>query len=222
MIQNFINQYNAALLPKKEELLSYVENQIHNIEFPNQPAHIPTDSSKTALPKYCLGGGLLAILLGLALGKNLFSISGSVAVAGGLYMLNKQKKAAPSTNTNKIDYPSLTQKLYKELEKIHTFVSNEWDNFLGTQKNTLKKDIRILDIDVDKKNKMLGVSMLRSVISMSMLETLSALCSIEKKQDIEEYKQYIISFQNSYKAIIEKAYKEQLEIYKQVEDAYTL
>lgn len=116
----------------------------------------------------------------------------------------------------------MTQKLYKELEKTHAFVSDEWGSFLAMQKDTLKNDIRALDVDVDKKNKMLGASMSRSVISIAMLETLSELCTIEKKQDIEEYKKYIVSFQKSYEAIIENAYKEQLEIYKQVENAYAL
>jgi hypothetical protein len=221
MKENFMNQYESALQSKKEALLTYLKNQVERVTLPTPP-QLPVEATveAKAIPpfSFLFGGlGLTAVIGGICTGKGAIVTGGSILLlmSVGLYLRSKPGKQAPAVR-DIIDYPALSNKLYKTIEGIHSFISEDWDNFLGKQKDALKNDIQALDVETDKKNKLLETAIKRSVIICSMLDELSALNAIERSQDITAYRDYLPLFEKKYGSIIEKAYREQKETYESI------
>lgn len=110
-----------------------------------------------------------------------------------------------------IDYSKLNNQIYLDVEKMHKDVKESWNNFLTTEKEELLKEIRQLDIPVEKTNKMVNEALSRSLISFSLTDVLSKLSDLGQSKNLFEYKKYVEDLRNKYQSVLEGAYNEQAE-----------
>lgn len=222
MNENFIEPFYKAILEKQEELIRYIDQHVNVRIIPEQtveePKEIPVKDSPITVP--CLIGGILVTAAGLIIGKTVLTVGGAIiiVVGGGAYLLNNRKRTSPEPEP--IDYQNISNSLFQILRKVNKQISDEWYEFAGNQKNLLKSQIVSLNIDADRRQKMLEGALERSVIDISMTQILSELNTLANHKDIEEYRQYLTSVKERFTSAISKAYEEQRDIYQAVEKSY--
>ena len=211
-----LTRYTETLTSKKNELIAYVENQIKQIDYPTAPS--TTTQQPTPSRSSYLGVGIGVILLAIGIGTKtpLITVGGGVVTAVGLLAVNKKRNAKAQQPAPTIDYYRISEKVSHQIQSIHTHVSDSWNAFLGDQQNSLKQLIETSTLDVETKNKMIELSLNRSIIQCSMMDVLSDLNKIEKQQNIKDFKQYANGFLEKYQKIIEEAYMEQKHRYEAI------
>ena len=209
-------RYTEALTLKKNELTTYVENRIKQIDYPTVPS-TPAQQPAPSRSSY-LGVGIGVILLAIGIGTKtpVITVGGGVVTAAGLFAVNKKRNAKAQQPAPDINYYRISEKVSNQIQSIHTHVSDSWNAFLGEQQNSLKQLIETSGFDADTKNKMIELTLNRSIIQYSMTDVLSDLNKVEKQKSIEDYKQYSNEFLGRYKKIIEEAYKEQKQRYEAI------
>ncbi len=218
MTKEDLNRFTETLTSKKNELTSYVESRIVQIDYPATPS-VPAQQS-TPSPSHLsyIGVGIGIALLAIGIGTKIpaITVGGGIATAAGLYAVSKKRNAETQHSTPNINYYRISEKISYQIQSIHTYVSDNWDDFLKEQQNSMKHLIETSRINSETKNKMIELSLNRSIIQYSMMDVLSDLSKIEKKQSIEAYKQYSSDFLENYQKSIEKAYWEQKQRYEAI------
>ena len=154
-------------------------------------------------------------VVGLTTKTHIATIGGGIVAIAGLYGLSRNNKQTVASVEN-VDFTAFTLKVYQQMEDIHTYVFNEWNEFLGKLKDELKQQIQMSDLDAGKKNKAIDLALNRSVINFSMPDVLTDLSNIEKEHDIEKYKTYGTTFKQEYTDAIKSALSEQIERYNEI------
>lgn len=222
MIEDLVKPYYKAIQEEKEKLIGNVNQQINAITIPEKTNEKPTEASvKTSpIPAYCLGAGILILAAGLIIGKTVLTVGGGlIAVGGGTSLLYNKRRALPEPEPDSVDYQSISNSIFQILKKLNKQISDEWYECTGKQKDLLKNNIANLNIEADKRQKMLERSLKRSVIDISMTQILSELNTLANHKNVAEYRQYLATLKTRFTSAVEKALEEQTTIYKSVENA---
>lgn len=211
-----LNRYTETLTFKKNELTAYVENQIKQIDYPTAPS-IPAQQPTPSHSSYWgVGIGVILLAIGIGTKTPVITVGGGVVTAAGLFAVNKKRNAKTQQPAPSINYYRISEKVSYQIQSIHTHVSDSWNAFLSDQQNSLKQLIEMSGFNADTKNKMIELSLNRSIIQCSIMDVLSDLNKVEKQKNIEAYKQYSNEFLGKYQKIIEEAYKEQKQRYEAI------
>lgn len=215
MTKEDLKQYVETLTSMKNELQGYVEQRLCQITY--TVSTLTTQKSKTNPPYLnfmSVGVGLALLAIGVGTKTHAVTIGGGVVTAAGLYTLIKNSNKIYNEATPSTDYSQLTKRIYDEIKTIHVFVSDGWEHFLSEQKDRLKQQIASSRFDAELKDKLIAQAIRRSVIQYSMMKVLADLSTVERKQDIATYKQYVTTFLAKYKQTIDEAYSEQKQRYE--------
>lgn len=217
-----IAKYQDALESKRKELNDYVTTQVANISF-QVPTSIADNrkQSPSKTPKAITAAGIVALLAGLMGNSTALSIVGACATTCGGYLLLKSRKDHDSNVPPSVDYRSLARKTYKQLEAIYSHAISDWDNSLGAQKDTLKNEIQLLQVEAEKKNALMDIAIKRSVISFSMLNIMSTLNNVAKDGNINAFKTCNETFVEQLTSAINLAYREQSKHYADMDSILT-
>lgn len=212
-----LDKIGGELTSKANNLTLYLSTQLQQINYPQQEDKVNdnTKASGTTLQKCCIGVGALLFVVGLTTKTHIATIGGGIVAIAGLYGLSRNNKQTVASVEN-VDFTAFTLKVYQQMEDIHTYVFNEWNEFLGKLKDELKQQIQMSDLDAGKKNKAIDLALNRSVINFSMPDVLTDLSNIEKEHDIEKYKTYGTTFKQKYTDAIKSALSEQIERYNEI------
>lgn len=205
------------LASKKEELLKYVENHADQISYPEAASVVAGSNrpdSASSVIGY-LGGGIALLIIGILTGKHWITVGGGIIALAGFYKANQQQRKQ-AVQTPSVDYASITERLNQDLRAIHTYISDEWKDFLNRQQTDLNKQLENSGLEIGIKNEVIKLVVKRSVIQYSMMDMLAELTRIERLHDIAAYKQYVDKFKKEYKKVIEMAYMEQKEYYEKI------
>ena len=217
MNKEYLDKIGGELTSKANNLTLYLSTQLQQINYPQQEDKVNdnTKASGTTLQKCCIGVGALLFVVGLTTKTHIATIGGGIVAIAGLYGLSRNNKQTVASVEN-VDFTAFTLKVYQQMEDIHTYVFNEWNEFLGKLKDELKQQIQMSDLDAGKKNKAIDLALNRSVINFSMPDVLTDLSNIEKEHDIEKYKTYGTTFKQKYTDAIKSALSEQIERYNEI------
>lgn len=206
----------VALEQKQNELLMFVKQQTDKIDYPSQKELTPVSISSnetSPIPKYCIAGGAAALVIGLFAKSSIVPIAGGLCILGGVFWGMKQNSTTSISQVPEIDYNELANKIYKNIEKINTHVTGEWDSFLGKKKDELKRVISNSELDDDTKEIMIEKVMERTVIDFSMTTVLMDLTKLTHKKSVDAFKTYVQGFVRSYSEEINKNAARQKKIY---------
>ena len=217
MNKAYLDKIGGELTSKANNLTLYLSTQLQQINYPQQEDKVNdnTKASGTTLQKCSIGVGALLFVVGLTTKTHIATIGGGIVAIAGLYGLSRNNKQTVASVEN-VDFTAFTLKVYQQMEDIHTYVFNEWNEFLGKLKDELKQQIQMSDLDAGKKNKAIDLALNRSVINFSMPDVLTDLSNIEKEHDIEKYKTYGTTFKQKYTDAIKSALSEQIERYNEI------
>lgn len=214
-----ISSFEQELKAKKNEAIARLNKQLQDIDL-SQPPRLETVSSQPATQpptgKYLLLGGGILFVVGLISKWSVLTWGGVALAAAGIYITSKQKQATPAPLPAPVDFPKISRTVYRQLENIHTSISQDWDDFLVKQKEAVRATLQTSDLDEEKKNEAIKETLNRSIVQYSMAEVLSRLSAAEKLQNIESYSQYLKTFQAEYQTAIESAYREQNQRYEKI------
>lgn len=217
MINDTVNKVIESLGEEKCKIVSFLNERMQSVVFPEHESVESHESVEKGnkTPLLIAGGGAFGLLIGICTGAKWLSAIGLCAGAlGGVLYFRNKKEAPVQHQTGEIDFSKLSNMIYKTLESAHSHITKEWDSFLGQQNSILKSEIQSTVIDDDKKNELLDRATNRTQIRFSMMDANSELLSSSRSKDVNAIKSAMLSLIDRYKIAIEKAYAEQLAIYR--------
>lgn len=108
--------------------------------------------------------------------------------------------------------------LYNTIKSTIETMDDNWNLFLSENKNTLKEIIDATNWNSDDKTNYTLKAMIASPISYQMSDILTKIIKYGKEPDEKELNNYIMNLKAELAQAIDKAYKEQYSIYKEILD----
>ena len=219
---DMMSGYLDSLKNKRDELISYVTEQVDSIKV---VANVPVRSvpeEKPASQKsriYGLSAGILLFVIGLIAHVKILWISGLILIVVSLVMSKsaRQHSSQDDTSQSEPDMSRLKSSVQTKIEDIHSYVTNEWEHYIDVNKEAIKSAVSELDIDPAKKQRIYELAVRRSVVSFSMLDVLSSLNNLARQKDLDGFKTYLQKFKVQYIAAIDAAYMELKGIYQEIQ-----
>ena len=218
---SIIDKYNAALDSKRSELAAFASNGVGRISLPSPTPVVQSGSSPSANGKAATAlmvGGAAILIGGIALSKVAIGVLGGVVLAGGIAKkVAGGNKSTPANVPSEPKYYQITSRVYVQLSDIQKHLFGDWKQTVEDNKDKLKSEIQLFDINDEKKNAAIQAILTTSVLNIPMMTVSSELSAVEKQKSVEAYRQYLQNFKSRCLAAIDKAVEEQKAIYAKID-----
>lgn len=212
-----------SLEAKKQELIKFVEQNISTIT-PKEHAEVesPTDSKQQRVkPMIIIGLSIIVIftivyLLYSSFVSLAFILVGIVVFACGFLSNKKSTNSKESVVQKEILTQAESLTLYNKIKSTIETMDDNWKSSLAENKEALKDAIESTEWNSDEKTNYALKAMATSSISYQISDILTNIMKYGKESDEKELNNYIIAMKTRLIDSIDKAYFEQLAIYKDI------
>lgn len=212
-----------SLEAKKQELIKFVEQNISTIT-PKEHAEVesPTDSKQQRVkPMIIIGLSIIVIftivyLLYSSFVSLAFILVGIVVFACGFLSNKKSTNSKESVVQKEILTQAESLTLYNKIKSTIETMDDNWKSSLAENKEALKDAIESTEWSSDEKTNYALKAMATSSISYQISDILTNIMKYGKESDEKELNNYIIAMKTRLIDSIDKAYFEQLAIYKDI------
>lgn len=212
-----------SLEAKKQELIKFVEQNISTIvpkEYTEVESPIASKQHKVQ-PMTIIGLCIIVIfavvyLLYPSFASIVFILVGIVVFACGFLSNKKSTNSKESVVQKEILTQAESIALYNEIKNVIEAMDDNWKSFLAENKDVLKDAIESTSWSSDEKTNYTLKAMATESISYQISDILTNIMKHGKENDEKELNNYIIAMKTNLINSIDKAYSEQLDIYKEI------
>lgn len=225
-----INLYNKRIEQKQMELTSMLHRGVSSVilrfqaesDFETPRLTVSNNDKQINIIALIVGG--VSTVAGMLVDGNSnggsiikwMLLGGGIAtIAYALYKRNTMPLISSETSPS-YDFVELSSNVNRDLSKINRDIVDAWDKFISEQKDELKNSILQLDVDVDKKDKMMNAATTSSVLEYPMSSLFPKLINAANKKDINLIRTVIQQFEADFKEAIQKLCQEQIKYWSNI------